>query len=167
MKNKIIFAVSNLLFLLTISLTAHAEIYKWTDDNGVTHYTATPPSDPTKGKNIQDDINLSAGKSSASNTTTTTSSETQNTENTPPQSASQSTSAEDKNKGKMRTRKEFCDDQSSTLSTLKANELVRWTPADGGNSHVLTAKERNQKIAELEKSIAEVCSPESFAPNAQ
>ena len=37
-----------LLLGLTVSTSAFAKVYKWTDANGKTHYTATPP--PTKAK---------------------------------------------------------------------------------------------------------------------
>jgi len=42
-----------LLFILVlISGTAQAKIYKWTDENGQTHYTATPPP-KKKAENIE------------------------------------------------------------------------------------------------------------------
>jgi len=36
-------AVAAALALLFALAGAHAEVYKWTDDEGVTHYTAQPP----------------------------------------------------------------------------------------------------------------------------
>lgn len=48
----------SLMFLALVSFTAHAEMYKWVDDEGVTHYTQTPPPDSNSQQ-------LSTGSSSA------------------------------------------------------------------------------------------------------
>ncbi len=37
--------------LLVCALTAQAQLYRWTDDSGKTHYTDTPP--PADAKNVQ------------------------------------------------------------------------------------------------------------------
>ena len=37
-----------LILGLTISTSGFAKVYKWTDANGKTHYTATPPPTQTK-----------------------------------------------------------------------------------------------------------------------
>jgi hypothetical protein len=43
-----ILTLIGLLFLMTATTAAHAgKFYKWTDDSGVTHYTAKPPEDRT------------------------------------------------------------------------------------------------------------------------
>ena len=50
---------------IVMSLNAHAKIYKWTDANGQTHYTAQPPAQKklrVKAKNIEDKIRANAGK---------------------------------------------------------------------------------------------------------
>ena len=40
-KSVILSSITTLLFIASVN--THAKIYKWTDANGQTHYTATPP----------------------------------------------------------------------------------------------------------------------------
>lgn len=39
--------------LLLISCTAYGQVYKWTDANGVTHFSSEPPPDNTKSESIE------------------------------------------------------------------------------------------------------------------
>ena len=49
LKTKNIICLGLSTFILTISNTSHAQnFYKWTDKNGSTHYTRTPPPNSAK-----------------------------------------------------------------------------------------------------------------------
>lgn len=146
-----------LLFLLGLSLalTAQAEIYKWTDDNGKTHYTATPPPDPEKGKNIKEDIDMAAGSSAETSNSGQTNTDTVNAERDQ-QNNSKEKKAEN-NKNQKRTREAFCDSQQATLANLRANEVVRWSSGNAEDARILSVEERKDKIAQVEKNIAEAC----------
>jgi len=53
----------SLCITFSIVQTAHAKIYKWTDDDGKVHYSATPPKNTkTKAENIEDKIKFNIGK---------------------------------------------------------------------------------------------------------
>ncbi|KAF0811532.1 hypothetical protein IGB42_03989 [Andreprevotia sp. IGB-42] len=41
------------LLIATLATAAHAAIYKWVDDNGVTQYTSEPPPASKKGKELK------------------------------------------------------------------------------------------------------------------
>lgn len=57
--------LKTLLIILTLSFssTAMAKIYKWTDSNGKTHYTATPP--PAKAKAKTEEFKIQKVKKSS------------------------------------------------------------------------------------------------------
>jgi len=146
-----------LLFLLGLSLavSVQAEIYKWTDDNGKTHYTATPPPDPEKGKNIKEDIDMAAGSSSKTSNTNQANTDTTNTERNA-QNNSQERKVEN-NKNQRRTREAFCDSQQATLADLQANEVVRWSESNEEAARILSEKERQNKISQIEKTMTKAC----------
>lgn len=148
--NKAIY-VPILLSMLAASFSAHAEMYKWTDKSGKTHYTATPPPADAEGKDIEQEIRLSTGKLG----------------NTPPQATN--TAAEPKNEmeqaredGKKSEEKhhDFCNQQSDALKQMTANSLIKWKDAQG--ERFLTADEKTKKMKEIEQNLESMCKPEMF-----
>ncbi len=132
---------------------AHAEIFKWKDANGVTQYTQTPPPDPSKAKDIEQEISLSAGKGQAAPAKDTTSEE--NTDDGLEQARADGA----KNELKHQT---FCEQQQAALKQLLANPVIRWKSADGTDK-VLSTKERTDKITDFEKNVKELCNKEVLA----
>lgn len=140
-----------LMGVLFASTDACAEMYKWTDKNGETHYTATPPPPNAKGKDIEDEIKLSTGKLG----------------NLPaPASASQEPkddmdqAREDGKKSEAQHR-DFCKQQSSALKQMTANALIKWKDSQG--ERFLTAEEKTKKMKEIEKNLSSMCKPEMFS----
>jgi len=43
-----------ILIIFILPLTAHSKMYMWTDENGVKHYSNTPP--PKSANNVQEDV---------------------------------------------------------------------------------------------------------------
>ncbi len=145
-----------LVLTLTLPHTAFAEIYKWTDAQGNTHYTQTPPpAKEVKAENVQNiekDIEMATGKLG-------------NISAQP--DAEESDDNEDMKKaradGKKNTvkHKTFCDQQNSALKQLLANPVIRWKSGD--EERILTSKERQAKIDEFNTNIKEMCNKDVLA----
>lgn len=145
---------SALIFTLTLSVTATAEIYKWTDAQGNTHYTQTPPpAKEVKAENVQNiekDIEMATGKLGNVNA--------KDTDDTEQDEMAQARADGKKNTIKHKT---FCDQQKSALKQLLANPVIRWKSSEG--ERVLTATERQSKIDEFDKNVKEMCNDDVLA----
>lgn len=133
-----------------------AEIYKWTDASGAVHYTQTPPPDLSKAKDIAEDISLSTGKAKHTEKAETTAKSEENNKDKPKDEFEQAKEEGAKNEDKQR---QFCDQQKDSLKQLLSNPVIRWRSTDN-QEKILTAKERAEKIAEMEKSVKELCNSE-------
>lgn len=131
-----------------------AEIYKWTDASGAVHYTQTPPPDLSKAKDIAQDISLSTGK--ATHATKTDVSTKSDEQDKPKDEIEQAKDEGAKNADKHR---QFCEQQKSSLKQLLSNPVIRWRSTDN-EEKILSAKERADKIAEVEKNVKELCNSE-------
>jgi len=148
---KIILASTLCVLSVTVSFTTHAEIFKWTDSKGVTHYSARAPihkkKSATKVKNIEDKIRFAAGKhrppiskTNSSPTEKQSNSKQDNTQLAPPD----------------KKLINYCKQQRSSLAKLKANFRNIWRDADG-KEKILTQEERKEKVNYLVKRITEDC----------
>ena len=136
---------------LVMSVNTHAKIYKWTDANGQTHYTAQPPSQTEqriKAKNIEDEIRANAGKYRPPAKTDIA-------------SASASTdSADDKAEEKLAGPDQklikYCDSQRNNIKQLKKNFRNVWIDVKGKKTS-LNQEQRKEKVSMLESKIKEDC----------
>jgi hypothetical protein len=139
------------ILIMSMSLTAHAKIYKWTDANGQTHYTAQPPTQKklrVKAKNIEDKIKANAGKHRApAQTKTTSSSNTQ---------ASDEDKTEEKLEGPNPQLVKYCDSQRNNLVQLKKNFRNVWIDAKGKKT-TLNQEQRQEKVSMLADKIKKDC----------
>lgn len=146
-------ALSALLSCMITSV--EAEIYKWTDASGAVHYTQTPPPDLSKAKEIAQDIGLSSGKAKHAEKTNT-SGKAEDDQDPDKKELDQAKDEGSKNEDKHR---QFCEQQKASLKQLLANPVIRWRSTDNAEK-ILTAKERADKIAEMEKSLKDLCNPQ-------
>lgn len=131
--------------LLALSSSAMAsQVYKWVDDKGVTHFGAHPPQ----------------GQEATSI----------NTANPPPRPAAPAEPApqvdtqqqviDEKVKAQVAEqeaeRKKYCEGARTNLAQLQNNPRVR-IEGDGGELRRIGEDERQERIAELKKSIDENC----------
>lgn len=134
------------LLMLSLTITAHAEIYKWTDAEGKTHYSQTPPQDTsTKAEDIGDEIDRVAG---------TAQDDAEPVKKDKP-AGDEIAQAKEEGKENVIKHQTYCDQQRAALKQLLANPVIRWKSDD--KEKVLSAKERKGKIAEFEKSVKEMC----------
>ncbi len=136
---------------LALSINAQAKIYKWTDANGQTHYTAQPPAEKklrVKAKNIEDKIKANAGKYRATNqSTTTTASDTTSTSED---------KTEDTLAGPNPQLVKYCDSQRNNIEQLKNNFRNIWIDAKGKKTS-LTQEQRQEKVAMINEKIKTDC----------
>lgn len=146
---KAIFMPVILLASAMVATNAAADMYKWTDKNGETHYTQTPPPPDAKGENIEDEIRLSTGKLG-------------NTIPTAPNEAPKDDMEKARQEGEKSDQKhrEFCAQQNDALQKMTANALIKWKDAQG--ERFLTAEEKTAKTKEVQGNIDSLCKPEMF-----
>ena len=144
-----------LTLTLSLSHSVSAEIYKWTDAQGNTHYSQTPSqgqeNKATDVKNIATDIEMAAG-------TLVGKSDTASAE---PAKSDEMKKAEETGKKNMAKHKSNCEKQKSALKQLLANPVIRWK--SGEEERILTASERQEKIDEFSSNIKEMCNKKVLA----
>ncbi len=135
---------------LVMSINAQAKIYKWTDANGQTHYTAQPPMQTKqriKVKNIEDEIRSNAGKYRPSANTKTAAINTDE-------------SNKDKIEGKLSGPNpqlvKYCDSQRNNLKQLKKNFRNVWIDIKGKKT-TLNQEQRQEKVAMLQSKLDTDC----------
>lgn len=133
--------------LLALSTSAMAsQIYKWVDDQGVTHFGAQPPQ----------------GQSATSINTATPQPRTPAPAPTamPASDDAQQKAIDDKVKDQVAKqeaeRKKYCESARTNLAQLENNPRVR-IEGDNGELRRIGEDERQQRITELKKSIDETC----------
>lgn len=133
--------------MLALSTSAMAsQVYKWVDDQGVTHFGAQPP----QGQEATT-INTAAPPPRQAPSTPAPSIEEQLD---PEQAAIDKKVKEDVAKQEAE-RKQFCETARINLAQLENNPRVR--VEDAGEVRRLGEDERQERITELKKSIAENC----------
>lgn len=133
--------------MLALSTTAMAsQIYKWVDEQGVTHFGAQPP----QGQQATT-INPSAPPPRPASSEPAPTVEEQLD---PEQAAIDKKVKEDVAKQEAE-RKQYCENARTNLAQLENNPRLRIE--DAGEVRRIDENERQERIAELKKSIAENC----------
>jgi len=147
---KSVFLTSITTLALVMSINAQAKIYKWSDANGQTHYTALPPTQKNqriKVENIEDEIRANAGKyRSPANTKTVAINTNESNEN----------KTEEKLSGPNPQLVKYCDSQRNNLVQLKKNFRNVWIDVKG-NKTTLNQKQRQEKVAILQSKVDTDC----------
>lgn len=149
MSKKTVILTSISTLVLLASVNTHAKIYKWTDANGQTHYTAHPPAQTKqkiKSENIEDKIKSHAGKYRPPSKTASKESSEEGESN-----EGETLSGPDKKLVK------YCDSQRNNLKQLKKNFRNVWIDIKGNKTN-LNQEQRKEKVAALEGQIKENCS---------
>lgn len=136
--------------LLALSATASAQVYKWVDAQGNTHFGAQPP----EGQDAtQINPNISQPKPAASPTPAAVKPQAGSAED-PAQKA-----IDDKVKKEVAEneaqRVKYCEITRTNLAQLQNNPRIK--SEVNGEMRRLTEEERQSKIAENQKGIAENC----------
>jgi hypothetical protein len=122
---------------------AAQDYYKWTDENGVTHYSARKPHNQAA-----EVISIKTGQRvaiPAANQTNTASGTSRGAASQPPAGSDES----------LKDR-ERCQTAQDNLETMRTNARVRMRE-ENGEIRYLSEEEKAQKVQEFEKAMAESC----------
>jgi hypothetical protein len=135
-------------------IPARAATYKWTDENGQTIYSQTPPPSGTTGvEHIKGPPRSSADSKTA-------------TQKTKDDAAAfderhdeQKTQEQDQKKMKQAEaeRKKLCGQMRQDVETLTTKPVVRRVSENGGEPVVLTSEEREAEVKEMRERLKKEC----------
>lgn len=130
---------------------AAGKYYKWIDENGVTHYTLSPPPDGRQGEQVRTFNSASSDQSEAlqkleqqREAAAKAREQAATTPREPTESAEQKAA-----------REERCKQHRDNLRTLKELPTVRRQDPATGEMTVVTDEERQKLIQETEKALEE------------
>jgi hypothetical protein len=133
--------------LLLVAPLVSAQVYKWTDAKGTTHYSETPPPTGTKYSQVTvsgSDEPASSGSSSASATA---------------EAAPASSSSQGSNNQPMadtpENRAKMCASLKANMATLQGSGPV--VMQNGGQQQVLNADQRKQQLDATQSTYSQYC----------
>ncbi|MDF2446202.1 MAG: hypothetical protein K0S46_1438 [Moraxellaceae bacterium] len=157
------------LAVLVATAPAHAgsKFYKWTDEHGVTHYTAEPPPSSAKGASevkvrsryqSEEEAAKAAPAAAAGGTAA------------PGKDDKAAGKGKDKDKPKEKEKEkakdakegseryaERCKKLQSDLQTMQEHARIRVSDGSGGEARVLSEEEKNAKQDEVQRQIKAFC----------
>lgn len=146
-----------LSFALIFGAPVHASsFYKWVDENGVTHYTETPPEDP----NVQSTRIRASGKMPSEADKAQERLEAQRGEFKKAarerEKYSDLSEKEAQEKKHQETIQKNCGQAKKNIETLNQNARVREQDKEG-NLHYLTPEEHQERLNQARKFLEENC----------
>lgn len=132
------------LVLLLVAPLASAQVYKWTDAQGTTHYSETPPSTGTK----YSQVTVSGGEAPASSTPSSAPASSASTSSSQ-SSSTQSVTDTPENRAKL------CASLKTNIGTLQGSGPV--VMQEGGQQQLLNADQRKQQLDASQSQYQEYC----------
>lgn len=133
------------LVCLGVAGTPSAAVYKWVDDKGVTHYTATPPPEGTEATKIKTPRASPAVEATPSQ------------ESPAPSAADPASESDDPQEAQFKkVRAENCAAARKNLSTLQNRAYGRYMDASGKVTR-LSDEERARLTKEAEVLVKDNC----------
>ncbi|GLQ50197.1 DUF4124 domain-containing protein [Dyella flava] len=136
------------LVLLLVAPLATAQVYKWTDAQGITHFSETPPPGNTKYSQVSVATGTEAPASSGSSAASTSSSSTD---------SSQSSSNNAQTPDTPENRAKLCASLKANIATLQGAGPVVMQGA-GGQQQLLNADQRKQQLDAGQSTYQQYCS---------
>jgi hypothetical protein len=139
------------LVLLLVAPLATAQVYKWTDAQGTTHYSETPPPVGTKYHQVEVNTGSDApadAPSSGSSASTSSDSSSPNSSNN--NNASQPVADTPENRAK------FCASLKTNIGTLQGGGPVVMQ-GNGGQQQLLNADQRKQQLDASQLQYQQYC----------
>jgi cytosine/adenosine deaminase-related metal-dependent hydrolase len=140
---RMVLILSAVLFTGIPVAQAAKDYYKWTDENGVTHYSARKPHDQTA-----EVISIRTGQRVVNPSSTNAE---QGTAAKPAPGVAGNGASTENLKDPER-----CENARTNLETLRNNARVRMQNEDG-EIYYLSEEEKAEKTAQFEKAVAESC----------
>lgn len=153
LKPKYVVVILSILFASAVAAT---EIYKWTDENGVVHYSDTPGSSTSQVVDITPPAEVSSSPAATSPTSPTaaTSSMPQPTAEEKQQVALQQKQIE-----------AFCQQAKNNVTLLQETGRRLYIVEPNGQYHWYTDEERKQALAKTQAEVQQYCQPTSGTPS--
>jgi type IV secretory pathway VirB10-like protein len=155
------------LALLVATAPAHAgsKFYKWTDEQGVTHYTAEPPPSSAKGTS---EVKVRSRYMSEDEAAKATPAAAAGSAAAPGKDDKAAGKGKDKEKPKEKEKAkdakegseryaERCKKLQSDLQTMQEHARIRVSDGSGGEARVLSEEEKNAKQDEVQRQIKAFC----------
>lgn len=127
-----------------IGTAGAGQIYKWVDAQGVTHFTAQPPQ--TAAASVVPSAKQPPAPAPAPTAPSTADD---------PKQAEVDARVRDELAQKEKEREDYCSTVRTNLAQLRNNKRLK-VKAEG-EAHLVTHEERQARIVEAEKAIAEHC----------
>jgi len=127
-----------------------AKFYRWTDENGVTHYTQTPPPDGAQGKEVR----IQGGASSdQEEELQRLEQQRQQAEAERKRQAEQAAEAQREKEKPAEVSQERCEQHRKNLEELRNKPVVRATDPATGEVTTLDAEARQKMIDDTLKAL--------------
>ncbi|GGA08533.1 DUF4124 domain-containing protein [Dyella caseinilytica] len=133
------------LALLLVAPLVSAQVYKWTDAQGTTHYSETPPPVGTKYNQVSVSSDASTPASSSSSAAAPSSTQDSDSQSTPPLPDT----PENRNK--------LCSSLKTNIGTLQGGGPVVMQGANG-QQQLLNADQRKQQLDASQSQYQQYCS---------
>lgn len=145
-------AICASLLILSAPLGAASKFYKWVDDNGVTHYTQSPPPDGVSGKEVRTSTKASSDQEEELEDLEmrrkAAAEERAEDAKRQADQVSQQPSAEDKAAMEKR-----CAQAKANLETLRNKPIVRQENPETGELEVVDENKRAELIRTTEAAL--------------
>jgi hypothetical protein len=143
-----------LTFAAAATTPACAQIYKWVDEHGVTHYDASPPPSGASGKTQT--LNIPA-KSAASESSGQSWAEKDSAfqQRYDKQKAKEAKDEADQKEAQLKRHSACIFAREQLEGILSASSVFHLD--DQGNRQYLSDQQREQRVAELRQSVSENC----------
>ncbi|MDF1780978.1 MAG: DUF4124 domain-containing protein [Alcanivoracaceae bacterium] len=139
------------LLMIGSPLYAASKYFKWVDENGVTHYTTTPPPEGKNSEEVRTYNSASKDQEKAKQNLE------QRRENDAAERARTKSELAEKEKEQAEpnaVREERCQKHRNNLNTLKTGPRVRSKDPETGELIALDDEARAKMIADTEKALA-------------
>jgi cytoskeletal protein RodZ len=134
------------LVLLLVAPLATAQVYKWTDAQGTTHYSESPPPGNTKYSQVTVATGSEAPASSSSSSTSTSSSA----------NSQSSSDAQAQTPDTPENRAKLCASLKANIGTLQGSGPVVMQ-GTGGQQQLLNADQRKQQLDASQSQYQQYC----------
>jgi uncharacterized protein DUF4124 len=136
------------LALLLVAPLACAQVYKWTDAHGTTHYSESPPPTGTKYSQVSVNTGASApaGGDGATAATSSSSNSTSQGSSSAPQGPVEDT---------PENRAKLCSSLKANIGTLQGGGPV--VMSNGGQQQLLNADQRKQQLDASQSQYSQYC----------
>jgi cytoskeletal protein RodZ len=141
------------LVLLLVAPLATAQVYKWTDAQGTTHYSETPPPVGTKYHQVEVNTGSDAPADASSSSSSASSSST-SSQSSSDNSASQPVADTPENRAKL------CASLKTNIGTLQGGGPVVMQ-GTGGQQQLLNADQRKQQLDASQLQYQQYCNGNS------